>query len=107
APGEDGPRAGPRIEELHGRHVEMRGIAPGKEVQRSRVGGTGVDGPGTHGQPDGRRGQFGAVRLRVGQVFQRGAAELRGLDRISDSILPGCDAYADLENAGRTGRAPV
>ena len=37
-PSEDRPRSQHRIEELHGCHVEMRGVAPWKEVQCSRIG---------------------------------------------------------------------
>src|SRR5271165_2218340 len=106
-PGEDGPRFQNRVEKLHWRHMEMSGIAPREEVQGTRIGRTWIDQSRTHGQPDGRRGELLTVRLWILQVGGRRPAKVRGLNRVSYSVLTGCYANTDGENAGRTGRSPV
>src|SRR5271168_4784236 len=94
-PGKNRPRLQHRIEELYGRHVEMRRVAPRKEVQRARIFWTGINRPWTHGQPDRRRREFCAVCFGICEVCKSRPAKARGFDRISDSVLSGSntDAY--------------
>src|ERR1039458_6508045 len=101
-PSEDRPRLQHRIEELHGCHVEMRGVAPWKEVQCSRIGRARIDRTWAHRKPDRRRCQLFTVILRVGEVCQSSPAKARRLDRIRNSIFSGYHAHEIGENAGRT-----
>src|ERR1035438_1667254 len=106
-PSEDRPRLQHRIEELYGCHMEMRGVAPWKEVQCSRIGRARIDRTWAHGKPDRRRCQLLTVILRVGEVCQSSPAKARRLDRIRNFIFYGCNANAEGENAGRTSRSPI
>src|ERR1700722_3466156 len=95
------------IEELHGCHVEMGGVAIWKKVQSSRIGRAVINRAWAHGQPDRRRGELGTVRFRVREVRESRSAKARRLDRIPNSVFSGGDANADRENTGRTSRSPI
>ena len=107
APDEDRPGVEDRVEELHRRHVKVRAVAPGKEVQRLGSVGQGSTFPGLMVSQVGGAASFAQFVLGSRQIGRRRAAHVRRLDRITDPVLARRDADADAEDAGRTGRAPV
>src|ERR1700691_4886356 len=97
-PVENRPGVERGIERPYGRHMKIARCRPGgKKVQRDGIGGTRIDGPGTHGEPDWRRSEFSAISLRVVQVCGRGAAEVGGLARTGHSVFSGVAPQTPIE----------
>src|ERR1700730_14556856 len=106
-PGKDRPGSQHRVEELYRRHMKMRGVAPGEEIQRLRIIRTRIYRPGAHGQPDRGACELGTVGLGVTEIRDRGSAQVGCPDRIGDPVLSGRDAHPDREETGRACGSPI
>ena len=92
---------------LDGRHMHVAGLAPGKEVEGGGIGGTSVDGAWIFRKPDGRGGEFAAVRGGIGEVGGLGFSEVGDFGDVGDAVFAGDHVEAVVFEERALGGAEV